>query len=82
MWELSRSGALVVLAHADMITQSLTLFNEATFNIIYKSIRTCQSGAPLYTVGRTNVETSEPYEFIGILIIMLKNTMNSYGFWR
>ena len=31
----------------------------------------------VYTVGRTNVETSEPYEFIGILSIMFKNAVNS-----
>ena len=38
-----------------------------------------RSSAIIDTVGRTNVETSEPYEFIGILTIMFKNTMNSYG---
>ena len=32
------------------------------------------------TVGGNNIAGQKPYEFIGILIIMLKNYMNSYSF--
>ena len=31
-------------------------------------------------VGRKTVETPKPYEFIGVMIMMLKNTVELYGF--
>ena len=34
----------------------------------------------VYTVDGNNIAGQKPYEFIGILIIMLKNHRNSYSF--